>query len=310
MAGPLGEMFDHGIDALNTTLEVILCARALNLGRSRWTVASQMASLANFYLSTWEEYHTGTLYLGVFSGPAEGILLICGIYFITALKGTGFWDQGLISYLGLGKVEWIKNTFPDYALNEAFMVFGAFGLAFNIITSYMNVYAHQKAHKKSLTAPLLRLLPFPITILLQLLWLSIPSYQSSHIIHSPLFLPFLCGWGLQFAHTVGKMILAHVTKQKFPVFDPLWVWTAVLALDVNLPILLGRPPLFQNTPDRVTITVWFTLLLNILTYGHFVYNVIGDITNYLGIACFTVRKRDADGKWEKASLVDAKKKKV
>jgi hypothetical protein len=41
-------------------LEVILASRALNLCRSRWTVSSQMATLANFYLTTWEEYHTGT----------------------------------------------------------------------------------------------------------------------------------------------------------------------------------------------------------------------------------------------------------
>lgn len=60
-------------------LEVLLCAAALNLGQSWWTgmswlskshahfqaqmmastVASQVFTLANFYLSTWEEYHTG-----------------------------------------------------------------------------------------------------------------------------------------------------------------------------------------------------------------------------------------------------------
>lgn len=58
-SGPLGEMFDHGCDAINTTLEVLLCAAAMNLGQSWWTVASQVATLANFYLTTWEEYHTG-----------------------------------------------------------------------------------------------------------------------------------------------------------------------------------------------------------------------------------------------------------
>ncbi|KAJ3845742.1 hypothetical protein EV368DRAFT_11575, partial [Lentinula lateritia] len=57
--GPLGEMFDHGCDAMNTTLEAILVSQALNLGRSWWTLASQVATLANFYLTTWEEYHTG-----------------------------------------------------------------------------------------------------------------------------------------------------------------------------------------------------------------------------------------------------------
>jgi ethanolaminephosphotransferase len=88
-------------------LEAILAAHALNLGRSWWTVASQIATLANFYLTTWEEYHTGLfdhslsvtglnigslistgqLYLGVFSGPVEGILMIVGIYTITGFYG-------------------------------------------------------------------------------------------------------------------------------------------------------------------------------------------------------------------------------
>ncbi|KAG6894146.1 hypothetical protein C0992_007340 [Termitomyces sp. T32_za158] len=87
MAGPLGEMFDHGCDAMNTTLEVLLASQALNLGRSWWTVASQIATLANFYLTTWEEYHTGQLYLGVFSGPVEGILMIVIIYLLSGIYG-------------------------------------------------------------------------------------------------------------------------------------------------------------------------------------------------------------------------------
>lgn len=106
MAGPLGEMFDHGCDAINTSvspilpasnkylltaiqkLECILAAYALNLGRSWWTVASQVASLAAFYLTTWEEFHTGQLFLGVFSGPVEGILMIVAIFAISGTYGT------------------------------------------------------------------------------------------------------------------------------------------------------------------------------------------------------------------------------
>lgn len=50
-------------------------------------------------------------------------------------------------------------------------------------------------------------------------------------------MPFLCAWGLQFAHMVGRMILAHVTKDKFPVWDWVWVWSFVGGLDANLPVL-------------------------------------------------------------------------
>jgi len=74
----------------------------------------------------------------------------------------------------------------------------------------------------------------------QLLWLSYPIYDDSAIIHSTLFIPFLCAWGLQFAHQVGKMILAHVTKQPFPLFDPMWILTGRLGLSANAEWFFNR----------------------------------------------------------------------
>lgn len=64
-----------------------MVASALNLGLSWWTVASLVATQANFYVSTWEEFHTGTLFLSAFSGPVEGILLVVGVFIITGFKG-------------------------------------------------------------------------------------------------------------------------------------------------------------------------------------------------------------------------------
>jgi hypothetical protein len=49
---------------------------------------SQGVALCNFYLTTWEEYHTGVLFLGYFNGPVEGILMITLFYFVTAVYGT------------------------------------------------------------------------------------------------------------------------------------------------------------------------------------------------------------------------------
>ncbi|KAI6154246.1 hypothetical protein BKA82DRAFT_4099230 [Pisolithus tinctorius] len=255
MAGPLGEMFDHGCDAINTTLEVILAARALNLGRSWWTVVSQ-------------EYYTGQLYLGPFSGPVEGILMIVAIYTISGLFGPSFWDKRILSFTHLDMIPW------------AFMVFAGFGLAFNIVSSYRNVRKAMKASGKSRIRPLLTLLPFVRY------GYSTHSFSNSAIIHSPLFLPFLCAWGLQFAHQVGKMILSHVTSSPFPVWNPLWIWNAVGVLDAHLPHLLDR----CSTPKRTALFIYLTLAV-------FCTLVIKDITEYLGIACFTVRKKDAEGIW-------------
>ncbi|CAA7265644.1 unnamed protein product [Cyclocybe aegerita] len=304
MAGPLGEMFDHGCDALNTTLEVILASRALGLGRSWWTVSSQIATLANFYLTTWEEYHTGQLFLGYFSGPVEGIIMIVTIYMISGYYGPQFWEQGIWSFTHLKHLP-LMSKLPDLPLNESFMVFGAFGLGFNILHSYLNVYAAQRkgsgGHQPaSRTPPLLLLLPFVASALIQIAWLSHPRYNDSWILGSAAFVPFLCAWGLQFAHQVGRMILAHVTKDKFPIFDWVWAWSALGAIDANLPRVFGISPLIQTTPRRTTLFVWLTLVVSAVVYARFVVLVIRDITNFLGIACFTVRKKDGKGQWHDA----------
>lgn len=49
---------------------------------------SQCVALCSFYLTTWEEYHTGVLFLGYFNGPVEGILMITLFYFVTSVYGT------------------------------------------------------------------------------------------------------------------------------------------------------------------------------------------------------------------------------
>jgi len=91
------------------------------------------------------EWLIGTLYLGHFSGPAEGIFMFVVIYLITAVKSQPhwgnnnplwylqIWDQGILTMLGLAKVAWIAFRILDYGLNEAFMLFGSFGLAFKVV---------------------------------------------------------------------------------------------------------------------------------------------------------------------------------
>lgn len=301
MAGPLGEMFDHGCDAMNTTLECILTCRALGLGRSWWTVASQVSTLANFYLTTWEEYHTGTLYLGYFSGPVEGIIMICGIHLATGYFGPTIWENKPLVILGLEGHPALKGI-PSLPLNETLMVFGFAGLAMNIFNSYWNVVkagrsAAGKLRASSNYPPLVLLFPFIISTGIQLAWLSHPEYNDSYIIKSAAFIPFMCAWGLQFAHQVGRMILAHVTSAPFPMFDWVWAWSLLAAVDANLPTLLGRPPIMQTSVANTSYVVWFTFLITLVTYARFVTLVISDITNYLGIACFTVRKKDASGHW-------------
>lgn len=171
-----------------------------------------------------------------------------------------------------------------------------------------------KSAGKSRVLPLVSLSPFVVSVTLQIFWLLNPSIHDSVIINSPLFLPFLCAWGLQFAHQVGRVILSHVTKSPFPLWDSMWIWNAVGVLDAHLPLLLNRyvcspftiirfdpvasrPPIIQSNPKRTAIFIYLTLVVSFLVYARFCILVIKDITEYLGIACFTVRKKDVEGIW-------------
>lgn len=133
---------------------------------------------------------------------------------------------------------------------------------------YRNVLAFlpRNAPLSTRFAPFLRLLPFPLSCALHIAWLAAPAPPSllphtspappplpaglaplspaqapAYVLHSALFVPFLCAWGAQFAHQVGRMILAHVTKRaEMPAWEGLWVLTALGALDAWLPVLTGR----------------------------------------------------------------------
>lgn len=134
-SGPLGELFDHGVDALNTTLEVLLFSAAMNFGQSWQTILILFASSLTFYVQTWDEYHTKTLTLGIVSGPVEGILTLCIVYAITAIKGGGsFWQQSLLQTVGVSqKPAWMADSVYNLAWNEWYMVYGGLVLVLNTI---------------------------------------------------------------------------------------------------------------------------------------------------------------------------------
>ena len=65
--------------------------------------------------------------------------------------------------------------------------------------------------------------------------------------------------------------------------------------------LHSSPPIIQTTPRRLYLFVLATLVISFVSYLRFVILVINDITEYLGIACFTVRKKDEGGHWTTAT---------
>ena len=66
--------------------------------------------------------------------------------------------------------------------------------------------------------------------------------------------------------------------------------------------------MIQYSPERTEKFVYVVLVVAFVTYTRFVVLVVSDITNYLGIACLTVRRRDANGVWRSAVGVGSSEK--
>jgi len=77
----------------------------------------------------------------------------------------------------------------------------------------------------------------------------------------------------------------------------MWMWNGVGALDANLPRLFGRAPVIQTNTLNMALFVFVTLVVSVVSYGRFVRLVIKDITDFVGFACLTVKKKDRNGNW-------------
>ena len=105
-----------------------------------------------------------------------------------------------------------------------------------------------------------------------------------------------CGYGVSLVLLTPICLYCSIGMERFP--------PNIMLIPLILECLHYSPPFIQHSPDNVKIFIYATLAMCFISYARFCTLVINDITNYLGIACFTVRKKDESGKWRKASSVD------
>lgn len=281
-SGPLGELFDHSIDAINTTLGSIVFSSVLRFGYGKLFLVSQFASVTNFYMSTWEEYHTHTLFLSQFSGPVEGILMIVGVYILVGIVGPDIFTYKIFSI----------NSFVqfDVDIKTAASLLGLGSLYFNIAQAFTNVAKHYRkttnlANAKKVTFEAYQgLIPFfSYYLSLMVLVIVYPDFLYSF------GLPLSLSIGLSIAFAVGRIILAHLTLQKFPM--------------LHFPMLV---PLLQLVSTKFCVDVWgydlFDVIYSLAWLGFgltlgihamFINEIIYEITNFLDIYALSIKHKKA-----------------
>lgn len=57
----------------------------------------------------------------------------------------------------------------------------------------------------------------------------------------------------------------------------------------------------QSSPTASNVFIWMSFFVALFNYIRFAREIIWQICDYTGIACFTVRRRDKSGRWIEAA---------
>lgn len=281
-SGPLGELFDHSIDAINTTLGAIIFSSVLKFGYGKLFLLTQFASVTNFYMSTWEEYHTHTLFLSKFSGPVEGILMICGVYLLTGIFGADIFDYKIFTFE-------LNSVKCDIDVKTVASILGLGSLYFNIQQAFSNVAKYyKKQNKKDVKKATLEaykgLLPFFFYYLSIIVLVSVyPDFMYQFA------LPLVLSIGLSVAFSVGRIILAHLTIQKFPMVQfPMFVPVFQLLITffcVNV--------YKYDQFDVIYSLAWLGFGTTLGIHAMFINEIIYEITTFLDIYALSIKHKKA-----------------
>jgi len=230
------------------------------------------------FISTWETYHTHTLYLGVFNGPTEGLIIASLIMLISAAYGAHVWRLPIADLVGYKSLLGTASVLDLWAP----ILIVSLCLA-HIPDCVLNVYRARRAKGLPFLPVLLEWTPLVIFTGSLCAWLGSPwsaLLKDNHLTLLCLTLSFV------FGRMTTKIILAHLTRQPFP------YWTVLLApliggaVLVNLP-RLGFPAVSAHVEHRY-LQAYFVFATAV--YFRWAVKVIDAICTFLDINCLTIPK--------------------
>ena len=100
----MGELFDHGLDALNCLLQVTIIVATLQLGPTMYSCICVFVMYITSYLVIWEDYVTDELRFGMLNSPTEALLAAAGLLVFTGLVGGRIWTETYIFGIALQQI--------------------------------------------------------------------------------------------------------------------------------------------------------------------------------------------------------------
>ncbi|KAF9366224.1 hypothetical protein BGX34_005150 [Mortierella sp. NVP85] len=294
-SSPLGELFDHGCDALNCCIGAVNQAACMSMGHSWYAAFLLLLTTLPFFLSTWEEYHTGVLYLGYINGPTEGLIIACVVMLISGFQGPLFWRTNAATLFG--------TNFGIIPENWILLDLLVAGMTFLLVVGHIppcviSVYRACKEQNKSVVAAYSELLPISLFLVCAYAWLASPH---SYIFKEQHFILFAVTVGIVFGRMATKIILAHVTKMPFPYFTVQLIPLILGAFITNITVMFQMDPIFSA--DTEYYFLWGYFIFVFVAYIQWALFVIDKFCTFLGIKCLSIPRPKAQQSEEEEGLI-------
>ncbi|XP_053618168.1 ethanolaminephosphotransferase 1-like [Plodia interpunctella] len=264
-SGPLGELFDHGLDSYSVFF-IPACLYSI-FGCLDYSIPPirmyyvMWNLLLNFYISHWEKYNTGVLFLPW--GYDFSMWASTFFFLSTYINGTVFYKRQL---------------FAGYTLANAFeaLVY-ATGVFTNLPVALYNIYKSYKLRTGKMR---------PLGEALRPLWsfISVVVVCSVWVHKSPLLpkydlrMLFLL-IGTVFSNVACRLIVSQMSDQRCELFNwLLWPLSAAALVSLSFPLL--EPTCF-----------YAIMTLSVLAHIHYGACVVRQMCDHFRISCFHIKQR-------------------
>nr|CDS20303.1 choline:ethanolaminephosphotransferase 1 [Echinococcus granulosus] len=258
---PLGELFDHGCDAVASIFVPLCLCVTVGIGTHPLVVFIQFFTfIALFYMAHWQCYITGYLELDVTEGQIGVMLALLW----TAVFGVGFWSNH-VPIIGM-PLKYIP-----------FLVISA--VAIINIYHFFSIISQGGAGKAGTTVAntsvLFPAFPFGLVMFLAIM-VAVRSPLQLYTNHLVLF---LITFGFVAVKVILKLVVDHMSKSEMTFIDSVLV--GPFALFFNQ---------YFNCPIPESFVLWCCCILAVADVLLYSSNVCIQIADYLNIYIFRVDK--------------------
>lgn len=254
---PLGQLFDHGCDALVCFFTSISLCSSLGLGANNDLIRIVFSLVSVYFLCTIEEYYTDMFSLGYINGPSEGIFAGIIAHLLSYFYGTQIFSFLQIIVFEKGRI-------------TAFTFFTICFIAVSVLSTIITIIRNKK---RGTFGELINELSN-----IQCLFMAILIFNMNVIFRSlPLFYCLLFIFMFIFAKYNLELAYAHLKGSNIEKPD----------LNFYFFIIAGPLSLFIGFNN---LSIIFLLFTSSFCYMSSVFSIITEICVYLRIRCFYVGK--------------------